>query len=262
MNFTPMTLELDDYAAKVGEYFEKKSGKVARKNTDKWQSILKSPSTLLPEDVKEIVRAEVPQGKNLVMYGHGSYHHFTYGLCAEIADKQSKEYAYVHIDNHHDTYHEHEGMFNCGSFVRRLLTETNVKSVRYIGSAPPVDFVDFSIDGTLLKPGAIKSVSTGKVTESVKSLEALLEGTPDDVYLTIDLDVMPQRYVTTSAGKAWGVGMMDPKTLMKTVDFIKEKKNIIGADILGYTGGSNGTGLGVYSKLAGRLVGEEIRLTC
>src|SRR3989344_5558438 len=137
MNLTPMTLELDDYATKVGEYFEKKSGKVARKTLEKWQDILKSPSSVIPYEVKAIVKAEVPQGKNLVMYGHGSYHHFTYGICSEIADNQSKEYAYVHIDNHHDTYHEHEGMFNCGSFVRRLLGETNANSVRYIGSAPP-----------------------------------------------------------------------------------------------------------------------------
>lgn len=259
MMLIPMTLELDSYAARVGEYFEK-SGKVTRNKTDKWQALLKSPDIILPEELREVVSNEVPQGKNLVMYGHGEYHHFTYGLCAEIADKQSSEYTYVHIDNHHDTYWEHNGKFNCGSFVRRILGETNAKSVRYIGTAPPAQHVDVAIDGIKLKKGTMKSLGTREVAE--KSLESLFDGTPEDVYLTIDLDVMPQRYVTTSAGEDWGVGMMDPGTLMKTVDFIKEKKNIIGADILGYTGGSNGNGLGIYSKIAGRLLDSELKLRC
>lgn len=163
--------------------------------------------------------------RRLVLYGSGNYHHYTYGLC-RLADALSEEYGYIHIDHHSDFKNSASPLDSnvyCGSFVQAILAETNASEALFIGSRETQDF-----DGSKLPhPSIIERELMG--SNGQKLLEQKLRALPRDVYLTIDLDVMHRDEIATSYDR----GIMRKKRLMKTLDTIKQSKNIISADALG-----------------------------
>ncbi len=63
-----------------------------------------------------------------------------------------------------------------------------------------------------------------------------LERTPtEDVYVTVDLDVLHGAYVTTD----WDNGEMSLDELLDSINQVREKKNIIGLDVNGTDGTDN-----------------------
>ena len=69
--------------------FQGRNGKKAEKLTTYVIEDTKLPVTLSKEHVP------------VVMYGHGSWHHYTYGLCAHIAKPHGK-FLYCQLDYHAD----------------------------------------------------------------------------------------------------------------------------------------------------------------
>lgn len=266
MVLKPVVLELDEPATNIGEFFDQliPGGVERRQPSTKGTALGGRKGHIDPksssQEVRDMILDTVPQGSNLVMYGHGRYHHFTYGLCTEIADRQSDEYVYIHIDKHHDSYLEHDGYFDCGSFVRNILQDSNAKKVRYIGSKLPYE-LNATLEWTPIPEDTIRCMwGTDLDRENYqKALVDLLSGTPEDAYVTIDLDVMLAESVTTGTGEEWGNGTLDLETLEKMLDYIMARKRIIGCDIIGFSGDEDDAkSMGVYRALAGKLMGKPL----
>ena len=161
-------------------------------------------------------------GKVLTIYGSGSFHHFTYGLVKNIADAISSNYAYIHIDQHTDDRWPEAEQLSSGSFVGQISLKHTVAAVRYIGCE--------QIMNTKTPTRIILQNKTINELGVKQSLTSLLEGTPQDVYVSIDLDVLKKNEMLTR----WSEGEMSIDTLIEIIAFLKNNKNIISADILGH----------------------------
>ena len=198
-------------------------------------------SRVLKSKLLDEINEKFPKSaqKNLLgIIGHGRYHHFTYGLC-KLADRRSNEYCYVHIDHHCDSWRtnfdkKYEDV-NCGNFVPYILEETNAKGALFLGT---------DLDGDIKESKYHNSFKTIKrkkgkfLTEKISGLfnknklERLIQSIDsDDIYLSIDLDVMDQGEVLTGYDR----GNLKKEGLFEAIKMLKEKKRIIGADIVGYS---------------------------
>lgn len=184
--------------------------------------------------IQELIKNE--DKKLLTVIGHGVYHHLVYTLC-RYADKISKKYSYIHIDRHCDSWRTPEeallGELNCANFVPFILEDTNAQNVLYLGSnIIEEDLETFDNDLLLLKYEKSKFVKenvSGFFKE--EKLERLIDSLEDDVYISMDLDVMDSSEVVTGfeRGRLTKIGLFD------ALSMIKRKKRIIGADIVGYS---------------------------
>lgn len=175
--------------------------------------------------------------KLLSVYGHGSYHHLTYGLC-KYASNISSAYSYIHIDHHNDSYRIksdlEKSMLNCGNFVPYIFESTNAKDVLYIGSSKP-GINDEPVYKLINNCGiSMPENISGELNEN-ELLANLNFLSCNDVYITMDLDVMDPREIITGYSR----GSLSKEGLLKAISIIKNKKNIIGVDILGYSEVSN-----------------------
>src|SRR3989344_1039761 len=178
----------------------------------------------------------------LTVYGHGKFHHYTYGLCHNIADKKSENYCYIHFDAHSDDYDYQPGKpinandnLTCASFTHAILSDLNAKCGIFIGSEP-------TFEKRVYHMGCMKQ----------KELESFLEGVPHDVYMSFDLDVL-----RTGLKHAYNSGGLCLSHLISAVDIIKGKKNVIGADILGYAYERDIQSNLTYVILAKKIMGED-----
>lgn len=167
----------------------------------------------------------------LTLVGAGGKHQYTYGLCKVLADKKSEEYGYIHFDLHSDTKQTIDNShIGCASFVQHLLEDGGkVKKIFYVGccqevSLPDVIDVENFQDKTILKN--YKNVKE----ESARDLMIPLKNLPEDVYISMDLDVLGRKDIHTG----FGYGSMSLEKLIQCLEIIKSEKNIIGADVLGY----------------------------
>lgn len=232
------SLELDDSGKEIGDFFEKKGYPVKRVAIKPGTDRLLINSPVLPETIEELIKEAVPEkGRVLALSSHGYYHHLTYGLCRR-ADKLSREYGYIHIDRHNDMF----GMdtdadapaIHCGKFVKKLCENTNVGNrefrpdVFFIGCYVPVVQSVFipSASGY-----AFTGIKGGILSDLLRSFDRHLDRLPEDVYVTVDLDVLAPSEVRT----AWDRGSMKAEKLYKLVEEISRRKKIISADIVGYT---------------------------
>ncbi|MDD4878758.1 MAG: arginase family protein [Candidatus Nanoarchaeia archaeon] len=232
------SLELDDSGKEIGNFFESKGYPLKRAVLHPKTKCQLINDPVLPEKVEAIIKEAVPEkGRVLALSSHGSYHHLTYGLCKR-ADKLSTEYGYIHIDRHNDMF----GMvmdkripeIHCGMFVGKICENTNVgkrkfrPDVFFVGSCVPL------LEG-LLSPQAIHYAFTGTkdsaLSDLLCSFDRHLDRLPEDVYISIDLDVLAPSEVRT----AWDRGSMTAGRLYELVEKIKSRKAIISADIIGYT---------------------------
>lgn len=245
------SLEMDEPGKKIGRFFKESGFTIIREpiNTD---------FPRYPSNIEKAVTSAVPfEGKVLAVYGSGSLHYFTYGLCRR-ADSLSQEYGYIHIDHHSDDYfvstdygekiNEKAYEIHCGAFVREIVFTTNVRkpeNVLWIGGSKGNLYGSSSISESAL------------TVEGLSSLERMLCALPNDVYVTIDLDVMSSSEIITD----WGNGNMNTRSLLAILDVIKEKKRIISADICGLSSQKISRGLAggmkLYTTIASNLLGTN-----
>jgi arginase family enzyme len=167
----------------------------------------------------------------LVVYGSGHYHHYTYGLCHELADKRSQRYTYVHIDQHTDfgtiIPHIFSGLLSCGNFVTQILEDTNAKPSVHIGQTYPYN----PLSCLNARASDLRFITNLKENQKrFKRTNNLFSCMRPEVYVTIDLDVL-NGYVRTDYGK----GYLTLKQLLRTLTQIKQRRKIIGLDICGLT---------------------------
>ena len=93
------SLEMDYASQAVGSYFEK----ILQKDIQRIKGSPRDEPFHSKWDIGSLMRRSFKNSKEkkLVLYGSGSLHHYTYGLC-RLADKLSKNYAYIHFDHHDD----------------------------------------------------------------------------------------------------------------------------------------------------------------
>ncbi len=196
--------------------------------------------------------------KTLAMYGSGDMHHYTYGLCT-AASRLSDKFCYIHFDQHSDfckKTRSRDMYMGCGDFVWEIveLESSNASDIIMVGC----------------KKWGMKCISSTKTRSRKKALPLLksfLDDTLDDVYLSFDLDVMANGLVITD----WGNGYLSKSLLLDMIAMIKEEKNIISADIVGYNPGGRRrkavtldelnrrieNSYGLYRDIAKVIVGED-----
>lgn len=178
------------------------------------------------------------KGHPIVMYGNGSYHHYTYGLTHNIMKPRSEEYLYIHIDFHTDAgiaknkcgcdarksrlkFFSKCGGKNlgCGSFVEEI-KKNNAKNFLFIGTDSACGWKrsEWVKQQTLLD----QDIKTTIATELNKKRCV-------DTYVSMDLDVLDYPELPTCYGR----GKITLKHLLDILSVIKEHKNIVAADILG-----------------------------
>jgi len=186
------------------------------------------------ETVEEAVKSAIkPKDERaLVVYGSGSFHHYTYGL-SRIAQRSSNEFTYIHIDHHNDWFGSSiDPDLICGNFVGHIARNTankgiiHPKNIIFIGSKP--DHYDFINDAT--KEHTISFKENQIRDDNFREIRKVLADNPEDAYLSIDLDVMADEEARTSYSR----GNLRKKELLYIVDMVKSSKNLIGADVLGY----------------------------
>ncbi len=202
-------------------------------------------SAFILEETEEVLTHLSSEGKPLVIYGHGNFHHYTYGLCAHLT-KNHKKYTYCQVD-----YHSDEGKgyvatraggmglgsrlkkkppkgsvrLDCGSFVRDL-KHHGVTDWLYLGcntgrtdnkrvqGADQKDLQDFKLTLKPFVEGMAKKLKTKRA------------------YVSMDLDVIHSVDIATG----YGQGSIRLEDLLEIYSAIRDSKEIIGADILGYCG--------------------------
>lgn len=253
-NWRIVVLEHDDASEQIGDLFSELFPDITevREINDTWAQT-KTQARKVGKSVKVGKEQKV-----LTLYGYGGNHHITYGLCREVADERSENYAYIHFDHHMDyghsdgSYDEH---LNCGSFVRAILHESKAQALRYVGC------------GTKYFPDLEEIRKTyGYVHESrlrddgvKKSIEQLIQNTPDDVYISMDLDVLANSEMKTGFDR----GDLRLGELLEALNTIGNDKNIISADVLGYYTGfprgvSDKASLLAYVEIAEKITGREL----
>lgn len=183
------------------------------------------------ERIERAITSVLPSnGRVLAVFGRGTSHYLTYGLCRR-ADNLSSQYGYIHIDNHSDdlAWYDYgpgssrhmlgdDERITGGNFVRKIVSETNVTcpNVLFVGSNGHLQGAH-SINGAAL------------YGDTLSSLEKMLDVLPNDVYVSIDLDVMASQEIRTDFCQ----GSMRLDKLLAILGMIRAKKRIISADVCG-----------------------------
>lgn len=250
-----VVLEHDYASEEIGKFFSKiwKDGIIIKKMEKNYELDYKKK---ISEEIKNILG--ILEGKILTLYGSGHYHHYTYGLCDVISRERSKDYMYLHIDNHSDSGYNSNGHIGCGSFVEHILEEPEAKDIILIGPKHNLK------ERALISQEELVSKEAKEVTRKI------LRGKKQpDVYPSFDLDVLDETEIETHYNR----GVLKLKHLLDIIGIMREEKNIISADILGYSGAdilsysggssklfsSNYANLITYAALATKLVGKDTK---
>lgn len=253
-----LSLELDDGGRDIGKYLSTDCGyDIKRVSLEEFLAEEEKTASLraaLPDPYSESSSWRQPQvrgkrqiasmmesltadaeGPVLAVYGSGFFHHYTYGLCA-AAGRLSKEFCYIHIDGHTDCF-PGRGMklketVIYSDFVEDIVRDgaTHAKDVIMVG--PSLS----GFDWCRCLPYAPHRIFEEKLNseEALDDLSRLLEGTCNDVYISFDLDVTVDDEIITD-WREWERGRLRKEQLLRMASLINSRKNIIGADILGFT---------------------------
>ena len=209
-DLSPIVIDLHKYLREY-EMYQKRKIKRAIRRAFESQDLKKTP---------------------LVVYGSGNYHHYTYGLCREVADKRSSGYTYVHIDQHTDfgsptRFKPKKGDISCGDFVCQILEDTHARPSVHIGQDFTWDSDSQVAYGTAQSYMFAMNLRNSQL--SFRRKRDLFSWMKPEVYVTIDLDVLKEPYVQTD----YDCGDMDLSQLLETLGQIKKHRRIIGLDICG-----------------------------
>lgn len=194
---------------------------------------------------------DLQKEKILTIYGSGSYHHYTYGLCYTIARRKSKNYLYAHLDNHTDTVKYPNGKLGCGAFVEDIVDAPEAKDIIMIGPKNGVNYKNRTcVDQLTL------------TSEDAKTYlkQALANKKEKDVYASFDLDILS----ITEISAFYNQGELKLEHLLDIVHVLKEEKNVISADICGYSAtytilNHSPTGLLAYATIAAKMTGKDTK---
>lgn len=174
------------------------------------------------------------EGKPLTVYGHGSYHHYTYGIVGNTMPQRTKEFLYIHIDYHTDaginkgtclcgTPHGLHGKcgtsISCGAFVLEL-KDHGAKNLLFVGTDM---HCGWKRKKWVTQDQLLQSDYVPLLARELKNKRC------QDVYISMDLDVLTSAEIPTGYGR----GKISLRHLLDILTTIKEHKNILGADILG-----------------------------
>lgn len=170
-----------------------------------------SESIVKPESVKRALSWRIKNRENpVVIGGAGSYHHLTYGLCANL----KRPFGYIHIDRHSDFGDQALPYICMGGFVESLITHTSAQAGLLIGCDQRTE---------------IPTIPYTHLGELEERLSKELLAFPQEVYISVDLDVLdPSQF-----NSGYDTGKMKVEQLFHTLDSISRKKSIIGGDIFG-----------------------------
>ena len=202
------------------------------------------------EDIRQAIRSCIgdKKGRILTLYGSGKSHQLTYGLCTEVADKRSDEYGYVHFDAHNDFADSPSKTIDYGNFVREIMKDSNATALRHIGC------VTCHISPLISE--SVKNFRSVSRLEDPNDFKSLLKNLPDDVYATTDIDVLKGHLAI--AESAWGEGPLSLNMYLECLDILKTYKNLISADVLGYSKGDctwkDSNTLDTYAKIARKII--------
>lgn len=266
------SLEMDKSGVEIGEFFESQGYDIKR--VDPAENIYRGDifyrgNFRTKKDVKNAIKKHVmiEQGQRiLALNSDGHFHHFTYGLC-RLADQINEEYCYIHIDQHHDWWWNHKQRphayekFSCGSFVEKIFQNTNVRkkirNLMFIGNRfeSLLESVPESKKNELLGRCLFESQLYDSNTRQYKDgwlkiVENMLNDSHNNVYVSMDLDVLHGNDFLTE----YEPGIMRSVQLMQALTLIKMKKNIIGADVVGYVGRNKEKGLQIYKTIVNTLL--------
>ena len=233
----------------------------------------------------------------IVIGGDGDYHHFTYGLCKKIdlisadytvflfdqhMDASCISRGTLNCGNYVPSiiYNTHgknliaigiESMLDELSLDLKILDDIQVYTAQKIQSTLPLYKKPKNDVKSLNKlPKASGMHENSRIMhynihwknieeEGIESItDSALEHTKtEDVYITVDLDVLHEDSVDTK----WGSGHLHLDYLLYSIDNIIANKNLIGADITGYCGNDyeDGSQKTLYSiaAIARALSGES-----
>lgn len=238
MKWNIISLEMEDGGKDIGEYVEKglvlpirrisldeiaEEAAKCQFNAENYRYLPK-PHIFGKEQIRSMMQ-EFVKPPTLAVYGSGWFHHFTYGLTAAAGNKK---FCYIHVDRHTDFlpgYRLRDGAIIYSNFVEDIRRD-NANDLILIGS-----FIS-DYKGFVLAP-IMDSINT---PEALIAIEKHLDSTYDDVYVSFDLDVLDNEVINDWQKE----GKMSRKRLLEFARMIKKKKNIIGADILGFTNSNYG----------------------
>ncbi|MFH1105825.1 MAG: hypothetical protein V1731_01270, partial [Candidatus Aenigmatarchaeota archaeon] len=175
------------------------------------------------------------RGRILTVYGHGSAHKLTYGLCKHVADKRSDGYVYYHFDQHGDVGHVWTKI-SSGGFVSNLFNDTKAQDVIFSEES------DFNR----------RALARG-MDMSDEELRKLINQNATDAYCSFDLDCMRQEEIKTG----WAGGWMYVDDLVEKIEKVNAKRRIISADILGYSGARDPKSHLTYAIAIEKLIGGD-----
>lgn len=233
--FNVVCLTHDESSVELSEFFEDRwEGGVSHLSLLRKNSKYTSTSFYSCEIQKKLQPLKEIEGKPLTVYGHGSYHHYTYGLVGNVMPQRTKEFLYIHIDYHTDAgvckskcncgtphgLHSKCGMsIGCGSFVMEL-KDHGAKNFLFVGTDMACGWKrkEYIRQDQLLQSDYVSLLA-----------EQLQRKRCQDVYISMDLDVLTNTEIPTGYGR----GKITLRHLLDILTTIKEHKNILGADILG-----------------------------
>ncbi len=215
-------------AAFMQKHYTIKTGKIGKRYSHH------SLKETLMRNIQDIYNKNNFNGnKSLILAGSGNMHHYTYPICKIFADKKSKGYGYIHFDLHDDTGKIDlldDIHIGCASFVQYLLDEDKIKNVFYVGCCQEIDLPSF-VWNTEKYSKKVKIVKYHSLENNEsKIIMTSLKDIPNDVYVSMDLDVLERKDIHTG----FGYGKLSLEKLIQCLEIIKSEKNIIGADVLGY----------------------------
>lgn len=217
---------------------------------------------------------ELEDGLLVTLNGSGDYHHHTYGFCRGMVERRDGgEYTVFHYDQHGDTRPDHSGQpgLDCGNYLKHLSKDSEKVAKAIIIGATTMVHDPVWMDTEAFKHGVevypynnaeahfpcviwepnvdAKSMTydkeSGKCDITWHTIEeqgidaitrrALARTPTEDVYVTVDLDVLSDVYVTTD----WGSGDMRLDELLDSIKQVREHKNIVGLDVNGTDGTDN-----------------------
>lgn len=247
-----VVLEHDEASKQIGDFFEKTwTDGIIRKNMG---NLWLEEKDFNAETMQRMVGKL--EGKILTLYGNGSYHNYTYGLCYAIAHKRSDNYMYTHIDNHTDSIYREGGIIKCGSFVENIVEEPEANDILLIGAENGENFKERT---TIRQKDLISKQAKDIVRKKLK------KKLQKDVYASLDLDILKNEEISTDFMQ----GILGLKHLLDILEVLKEEKNLVSADILGYKGkpsskystpkASQPVSLLTYAVLAAKITGKDTK---
>ncbi|SEF51464.1 agmatinase [Caloramator fervidus] len=167
------------------------------------------------ETIKKISKKVSSIINNINFLGSGDFHHLTYSIISNIP----YEFSLIVFDNHCDYSEVPYGTISCGSWINQASYLKNISSIIILG----VSKISYQS-----KSNKIYCIEYNKdfINNSINLINKTVKS---NVYISIDKDVLDQKYAITN----WDQGKMKLDELLFILKYIKSKFKIIGLDISG-----------------------------